>query len=366
MEHTVLVTGAMGMIGQALVPLLALRNDVRAIFALTHTSEYAGTSCKVTPVRGDVTAGPDLGITPEFSREILDRTHVIVHAAANTQFSAALEEARKVNLGGTNNVLAFASRCPRLKAFAALSTVHVAGKRTGTICEEDLDHTSGFVNSYEQSKYESELLLRERMSALPISVLRLSTVLGSTIGEVTRMAAIHHALRLYYSSLAPMIPGKPESLVDLIAVDYAATAVEHFAMEGFLAGQTFHICGGENTITLACLLELTRESFLRYRPSWRKRAIEMPAIVDLPTFELFARSVEEVGDNVLRSSVAIIKYFVPQLVYSKIYSDAKCARLLQAKGLLKPNVLQYYPKVVRWLVENGWSEHKILAEGAGA
>src|SRR5580700_12042120 len=226
MAHTVLLTGATGMIGQALIPLLARRNDVRAIFALTHTSEYMGSSCKVTPVRGDVTAGPALGITPESTSEILDRTNVIVHAAADTRFSASLDEARSVNLDGTKNLLAFASHCPRLQAFASLSTVHVAGKRTGTICEEDLDHTSGFVNSYEQSKYEAELLLRESMSALPISVLRLSTVLGSsTTGEVGQMAAIHHALRLYYNSLAPMIPGEPESLVDLIATEYAATAV---------------------------------------------------------------------------------------------------------------------------------------------
>jgi nucleoside-diphosphate-sugar epimerase len=367
MAHTVLVTGATGMIGQALLPLLARRNDVTAIFGLTHANECVGSSYKVTPVRGDVTAGPALGIKLESSREILDRTTVIVHAAANTRFSASLEEARAVNLEGTKNLLAFASHCPRLEAFAALSTVHVAGKRTGTICEEDLDHTAGFVNSYEQSKYETELLLREHMSELPISVLRLSTVLGSsTTGEVRRIAAIHHALRLYYNSLAPMIPGKPDSLVDLIAMDYAAAAVEHFAVEHFQAGRTFHICDGEDAITLARLLGLTHEAFLRYRPSWRKRAIEMPAIVDLPTFELFVRSVEEVGDNILRSSVTIIKHFVPQLVYSKVFRDIECTRSLQAKGLRKPRVLEFYPGVVRWLVENSWGEHGTLAGGAGA
>src|SRR5580658_3888227 len=365
MAQTILVTGATGMIGQALVPRLVHRNDVRAIFALTHTSEYMGSSSKVTPVRGDVTTSPDLGIAPEFSREILDRTNVIVHAAANTRFSASLDEARIVNLEGTQNLLAFASRCPRLKALAALSTVHVAGKRTGTICEEDLEHTSGFVNSYEHSKYEAELVLRESMSGLPISVLRLSTVLGSTTGEVRRMAAIHHALRLYYNSLAPMIPGKPDSLVDLIAVEYAAGAVEHFAVEDFQAGRTFHICGGENALTLARLLELTREAFLRYRSSWRKRAIEMPAIVDLPTFELFARSAEEVGDNILRNSVAIIKHFVPQLAYPKIFSDVECTCSLQAKGLPNPSVQEFYPQVVRWLVESEWGEIGTLAGGAG-
>ncbi len=366
MTRTLLVTGATGMIGQELVPLLARRKDVEAVFVLTHASEYSGSPCKVTSVRGDVTAGPDLGMALESSRRILERTTVIVHAAANTRFSASLEEARAVNLDGTKNLLAFASHCPRLEALAALSTVHVAGKRTGTIFEGELDHTAGFVNSYEQSKYETEQLLREHMSVLPISILRLSTVLGnSTTGEVARMAAIHQALRLYYNSLAPMIPGKPESLVDLIAVDYAAAAVEHFAVEHFQAGRAFHICGGKDSLTLTQLLGLTQEAFLRYRPSWRKRAIEMPAIVNLPTFELFARSVEEVGDNILRTSIAIIKHFVPQLVYPKMFSDVECTRSLQAKGLLKPKVQEFYPQIVRWLVENSWGERETLAGGAG-
>ena len=84
MAHTVLVTGATGMIGQALVPLLARRNDVRAIFALTHTSEYMGSSCKVTPVRGDVTGsgfGDNTRIQSGNSRSYQrDRTRRCQHA----------------------------------------------------------------------------------------------------------------------------------------------------------------------------------------------------------------------------------------------------------------------------------------------
>jgi hypothetical protein len=34
------------------------------------------------------------------------------------------------------------------------------------------------------------------------------------------------------------------------------------------------------------------------------------------------------------------------------------------KGVLKPSVLEFYPQVVRWLVESGWGEHKPLAGGA--
>lgn len=366
MAHTILFTGATGMVGQALVPLLANRNDVEAIFALVHKSDYLFPPDKVCLVSGDITVGPDLAIRPEVKRQILDRVTVIVHAAADTRFSAVLDEARAVNLRGAETMLAFAAMCPRLRAIVALSTVHVAGRRTGTILEEELHHACGFVNAYEQSKYEAELRLRERMKDLPISVLRLSTVLGrSTDGDVARMAAIHHALRLCYTSLAPMIPGVPDGPVDLIAVDYVAAAAAQLAIDSFQAGRTFHICGGQDVLTIDELLGLTLKTFLRYRPSWRKRMIEMPAVVDLPTFELFARSVDEIGDNVLRNSVAIIRHFVPQLAYPKRFADDGCLDSLGKAGISRPRVREFCPNVIRWLVENDWGKRKIGAETTG-
>jgi nucleoside-diphosphate-sugar epimerase len=363
MANTILLTGATGMVGQALGPRLARRPDVEVLFALVHKSECLLPPEKMIPVLGDVTAGPDLGLAEKASREVLNRTTIVVHAAADTGFSSSLDKARATNIDGTKNVLSFSSRCPRLKAFIALSTVHVAGRRTGTIFENELSHDTGFVNSYEQSKYETELSLREHMDRLPISVLRLSTVLGSSkSGEVARLGAIHHALRLYYNSLAPMIPGTPDSAVDLIDMDYAVAAIERFSMDEFVAGRTFQICGGQDVLPIADLLELTYRAFLRYRPSWRKRMIEMPAIVDLPTFELFARSVEEIGDSILMSSVATIRHFAPQLAFPKTFVDAGCRDVLCRAGISKPRLRDFYPNVVRWLVETGWGEHKLEAE----
>jgi thioester reductase-like protein len=195
MKHSILLTGATGMVGRELLPLLIRRDDVDEIFAIVRVREPRACSCKMVPVCGEVTAGANLGLSAELGGEIMGAVTVIIHAAAHTQFAAPLDQARIVNLEGTRNVLAFASRCPRLRAVVALSTVHVAGRRTGTIQEDDLLHTAGFVNSYEQSKYEAEILLREHMGELPISILRLSTVLGdSTTGVVGKLAAIHHAL----------------------------------------------------------------------------------------------------------------------------------------------------------------------------
>jgi hypothetical protein len=106
-------------------------------------------------------------------------------------------------------------------------------------------------------------------------------------------------------------------------------------------------------------LQQTHEAFIRYRPSWRKRSIAAPAIVDLSTFELFARSVDEVGDNLLRHSVNVIRHFAPQLAYPKIYEDAGCTRALAGLRMEKPRIADFYPKVIRSLVESGWADQKI-------
>lgn len=365
MGDIVLLTGASGTVGRGLVRALAKRSNVNVIYALSHQVDVEANP-SVVPLRGDVRSAT-LGLSAQEYGEVRQRATLVIHAAADTRFSASLYELQAINVEGTKNVLAFAADCGQLRGLTALSTVHVAGKRTGTILESSLPHDAGFVNNYEQSKYEAEIILREAMKDLPITVIRLSTVLSdSKTGEVSKLAAIHQGLRLYYHSLAPMIPGTPDCLVDLIASDYAVSAIADLACDGFHAGQTFHLCAGKDAFTLEQLLAQTHDAFMTYRPSWRKRSIAMPAIVDLPTFELFAQSVDEVGDNLLRHSVRVIQHFAPQLAYPKVFDDTGCTEALAKFDIEKPRVADFYPKAIRWLVESGWTDRAIVPEAVAS
>jgi nucleoside-diphosphate-sugar epimerase len=298
---------------------------------------------------------PDLGLQHDLRQSLAQVATTIIHGAAETSFSSELSTARMTNVGGTENVLRFASDCPRLKAFCHLSTVYVCGKRTGTIREEDLEHNSGFVNAYEQSKYEAEQLVVSEAHRLPTTIVRLSTILGRSVdGAVTRSGAIHYALRFFFHSLAPLVPGKKESPVDLIALDYAADSIALVALHQFTPGSTWHVSGGSDAFSLEQFLEETLQLFYKNRPAWRKRAIEKPAIVNLETFNLFVKSVEELGESVLKNSVAVVKSFAPQLAYPKLISDAATQYVLQRSGLARPWIRDYYPKVIRFLLENNW------------
>ena len=354
----ILMTGGTGAIGVLLSD--ALLQDSSPVFLLAREQVVDGRP-GVRTFRGNICAGETLGMTAEDAGFVRAHATTIVHAAALTRFDAPLDTLRHTNVEGTRNVLAFAAGCPHLERLCALSTVYVAGRRTGVIYESELEHACGFVNAYERSKFETEQVLRAWMSRLPIAVCRLSTVVGdSQRGTVRRFAAIHHAIRFLYHSLLPMIPGSPESPVDLISTDYAISALRHLLSTGFAPGSTFHVCAGTDTVSEDELIDMAIDAFLRYRPAWRRRRIEKPAIVELGTFELFRESVEAVADQGLRAPVSVLGQFAPQLAYPKRFDDDGCRSALAAAGIRRPSIEETVTKVIEHLIAHHWGSESAI------
>jgi nucleoside-diphosphate-sugar epimerase len=356
---TVLVTGGTGALGRHVVDRFTNADE---IFVLTRDpgAPYAPPAreaeSRVRLVRGDITVGPSLGLDGRSLEALRESITDVVHCAACTTFTAPLTLARAVNVLGTQYVLDFARTCRRLERVTCASTAYVAGRRTGRILESDTD-APGFVNSYEQSKHEMEAVVREAMPELPVCVCRLTTVIGDSVtGRVTGFNAIHHALRLLYRGLAPMIPGTPATPVDLIPIDFAATAVHRLATSAFRRAATYHVCAGaRGACTLDELLDVTLRVFERTRPMWRKQRVEAPAIVDRATYALFVRSVEESGNVVLADATRSVGAFADQLAYPKVFDTSAADQALAASGVHAPAVLDFYDRIVAWCVETGWS-----------
>ncbi len=347
----ILLTGATGAFGAPLADAL-----LRAGTAVALLGRNGDTQLFECPrFAADIVRGDTLGLDDRTVAFLRERVTTIVHAAAMTRFDAPLDQARRVNVDGTRHVLEFAARCPSLERFCALSTIYVAGRRTGDVLESQLAHDAGFVNAYEQSKYEAEHLLQTWMDRLPITICRLSTILGdSGTGHVHRVAAIHQSIRFLYHSLLPMIPGEPDSPVDLIATDYAVDAVRHLAGSGFAAGRTVHVCAGSDAIAEAELIDLAIAAFMRYRPAWRRRQIEKPAIVGLETFNLFRDSVDAVAEPALRASVSVLGHFAPQLAFPKRFDDRECRTALAGAGIVRPSIRDTIDAVVGYLITHQW------------
>ncbi len=132
-----------------------------------------------------------------------------------------------------------------LEAFDYISTVMVAGKRRGLIGEEELDDTAGFFSTYEQSKSEAEQLVRSKRGNLPVSVFRLSMVVGdSRTGHTSTFNVMYWPLKMLSRGMFWIVPADPNGVVDVVPVDYVADAVEALSGDPQQRGKSFHIAAG--------------------------------------------------------------------------------------------------------------------------
>ena len=135
---------------------------------------------RVEAVAGEMTE-EDLGLSPRHASAWPKRSRRSSTARHNVSFDQELEDARRTNVGGTRRMLEFAKLAQQhggLHRYAQVSTAYVAGTHTGDFTEDDLDVGQGFRNTYEQSKFESEKMIRAEADELPWIVLRPSIVVG--------------------------------------------------------------------------------------------------------------------------------------------------------------------------------------------
>lgn len=351
--HQLFLTGATGALGETLVTQLLLEPSVERIYVLLRRTPTQALPDRVIPVFGDIRNSRAIGLSVSHQLLLQKNVTAILHSAADTRFDAPYAEAHATNVTGTENVLRFASSCSRIDRFMHLSTLCAAGKRTGRMREVLLENNHGFVNNYEATKSAAEFVVQQQPD-LPASIVRLSTVIGrEQTGTIHRMGALHRALRLMYASLVPMMPARPHCPVDLISVEYATQAIVELLCNRFSPGSIYHLCAARDYLPLDEMLDLTFQTFGRNRPVWRRRAIERPAVVDLPTFELFRQTVEETGAPGLIESLRLLSSFAPQLLYPKTYDDSQCQRALAGTGIQRPDLREFFPRIVTSLVANG-------------
>lgn len=375
-----LLTGATGAVGEELVERWLTRTRDRVALLIRGASDAAvrarldalvaelsqrtGTDAwkdRVEAVRGDI-AAEGLGLLAGDRDRLTGGLTAVLHSAANTRFSQTQEEAERQNTRGAAHVLELARACKKLEKLGYLSTVYVAGMRTGKVREAELEHEAGFVNQYEASKYEAERLLRRTWNDLPAACYRLSTVLGdSRTGEVRRFNALHQSLKLLYHALAPMLPGSAHDPVDLVPVDYASDAVFELFANRFAPQQTYHVSGGTaNLFTLEELLDETIHAFEEISPKWKKRGIARPAIVDLPTYRMFEQSVEQMGNDVLLQVLRALSHFAPQLTYPKDFDDSGTRKALRGSGIAAQPMKKYFRRVMQYCLDSSWGGKKGL------
>ncbi|HKO15705.1 MAG TPA: SDR family oxidoreductase [Gemmatimonadaceae bacterium] len=354
--RSVLITGATGLLGRSvLTRLLSADSRLRAFVLVRDIGRWSCAATELTggtrvlAVQGDLCAA-GLGLAPDVRATISRDATAIVHLAADTTFSSPLDRARAVNTLGTQRVLELASDCESPVRVAFVSTAFVAGRRTGVVAEDAGSPAAGWVNAYEQSKYEAEQLVREQACNWVIA--RPSTVVCDDLdGQVSQVNAVHRALHLYRRGLVAMMPGVAGSTVDAITTSYVADGIARLALRDDAAGKTVHLCAGAGALPLDELLDVTYERWATDR-AWRKRGVVRPAITDLATYALFERTIDDVGDASLKRITRALAHFVPQLALPKCFDTTNADKLL---GHAAPPVRDFWRQML---------DHMVAARGA--
>jgi len=262
MGGLILLTGATGFLGTQIARLLLRDTDhklavlvrgqnaqdarrrLERIWSDWPETKGAVASGRVQVLMGDL-CQPNLGLDPgTYGRLVSTLTHII-HSAAELKLDGELEELRRINVNGTACLLKLARVVHAdhgLERYAHVSTAYVAGSRTGEVAEDELTDRYGFTNAYEQTKYEGELLVRESMRELPVSVFRPGMVVGDSLtGEISTFNTVYVPLRLYLSGKLSLIPARPEMPLNMVPVDYVAGAIANLLFDPRATGLTFHL-----------------------------------------------------------------------------------------------------------------------------
>jgi nucleoside-diphosphate-sugar epimerase len=236
---TVLVTGASGVVGSALLRELA---DTEVI-SLTHHKPVAGQQ-----LRGDVTR-PWLGLRPSDYRSLAARVDVVVHCAASVNFTASRTHLHNVNVRGTGHILRFAEDADARLVHGSTAFIARAGR-------------GSLLDAYAASKATGETLVRT--SGLPHAIARLSTIIGdSCTGETARLQAFHHLVGSALVGQLPFLPCAPGTRIDFVPQDTAAVALAALVRSEHLQGD-YWITAGDAAVPMTRLLDLCGEAVVAH------------------------------------------------------------------------------------------------------
>ena len=239
-----LMTGFPGFLGSALLPRLLARRDGDEAFCLVQgrhlvlarqrvaeiEAAHPHTADRVRLVEGDITV-PDLGIDPALADRLADVDEVW-HLAAVYDLSVDERVARRVNIEGTANVLDFCGTRPALHRLHYVSTCYVSGDYDGEFPEGALDKGQSFLNHYEATKFDAEMLVRAAMDeGLPATVYRPGIVVGdSTTGATQKYDGPYFLAaflrRQHGVALVPAVGDVDRVRVSLVPRDFVIEAMD--------------------------------------------------------------------------------------------------------------------------------------------
>lgn len=231
--------------------LVRAENDASATQRLERVFQFHGDAFdakRVFAVAGDLAdkhLAEKLGSRPE-----LKGVDTIIHSAADTSFSPArTESVEKINIGGTRQMLSWATSLPWLDTFVYVGTASICGSQlanTHVYEDQSPNPKAKHLVHYTYTKMVGEEEVRRMIPAERRLIVRPSIIMGDSRDWKPRSYVILWAMAVM--DAIRLIPANPNSNLDIIPVDFTAEAIVKllFARRRF---DTYHISAGKASAT---------------------------------------------------------------------------------------------------------------------
>ena len=332
-RRTVLLTGASGVVGRALLQRL---RDLDVV-CLVHRSPVSEPN--VTTVVGDV-AEPMLGLAEQAHAELAARVDAVIHCAAVTDFNRT-DALEATNIAGTEHVAAFAAAAEAVLYHVSTAFVH-------TTVDGDRGRTA---IGYASSKLGAEQVVRS--SGVPHVILRPSVVIGDSVtGEIAAFQGLHQVVAGIFAGIVPMIPFDPAWPIDFVPVDVVADVIACVVENRVSAGE-FWISAGEKALRLdegvAVVVEFARGLGV---------SVDVPRFVPPDMFDRLIGPVflDALPGKIRRNVVRMLEFFTTYLQSGETKPSsldqlvALGARPLPDQRESLRNSLRY------WAAQNGYGQ----------
>ncbi len=254
-KKKILVTGASGLIGEALVKRLAKEDMINSVVAASRSKP------KFLPENVLQVQVGDLLSTTDWN-EVLSGISVVVHCAGLVHLmrrdaSNSLESYREVNVSGTIH-LARTAALMGVRRFVFVSSIKVNGENTRPDQPFTADDKPAPLDPYGLSKLEAELCLREieAQTGMEVVIVRPPLVYGPGV-----KANFAHMIR-WVSCGIPLPFGSIHNSRSMVALENLVDLLVICSYHPSAAGHVFLVSDGEDVSTTE-LLRRTAEAMGR-------------------------------------------------------------------------------------------------------
>lgn len=329
---------------------------------------------RIKTIRGDLSC-ENFGLSPTDFSELSKQITAIYHCAASTVLNQPIDKARQANVGSTAQVIDLARLAYHYRKtpvwFHHVSTAYVAGDTDRTVNANELNLNRRFRNSYEQSKAESEALVRSlNADEIPYCIYRPSIIVGdSNTGRTSAFNVLYVPAKFIIKGLFQALPATPHAPFDVVPVNYVADGISVLSKINHEPGKAFHLSAGIGRETspleiLDCIIRVFNT--FKVGSPFEKPPFLSPEIIQLINISILKamNSVKHL-EKLFTRRIDIIKQtlpFIPYMNQNPRFDSSETDRALANLLAPPPLFLSYAEKIFRYCLETNWGKLQFLGK----